>query len=65
MGFIQHERLAERVNRLTRALARVADGTYGRSEECGRAIDPARLAALPEVDLCRECQERRERGRVA
>jgi len=65
MGFIQRERLAKRVNRLTRALARVADGTYGRCEECGRAIDPARLAALPEVDLCRECQERRERGRVA
>lgn len=65
MSFLQRERLAERVNRLTRALARLADGTYGRCAECGRPIDPARLAALPEVELCRECQERRERGRAA
>lgn len=65
MSFIQRERLAARVNRLTRALARVDGGAYGLCEECGRAIDPARLAALPEVELCRECQERRERGRAA
>jgi DnaK suppressor protein len=65
MSFIQRERLAARVNRLTRALARLDAGTYGRCEECGRRIDPARLAALPEVELCRECQERRERGRAA
>ena len=65
MTFMQRERLAERVTRLTRALERLADGTYGGCEDCGRPIDPARLAALPEVAVCRECQERRERGQAA
>jgi RNA polymerase-binding transcription factor DksA len=65
MAFMQRERLAGRIDRLTRALERLASGTYGVCEECGRAIDPARLAALPEVAVCRECQERRERGQAA
>lgn len=65
MSFLQRERIAERINRLTRALERLADGTYGACEECGGQIEPARLAALPEVALCHDCQERRERGRAA
>jgi len=65
MTFMQRERLAGRINRLTGALERLAAGTYGVCEECGRAIERARLAALPEVAVCRECQERRERGQAA
>ena len=65
MAFRQRERLAGRINRLTGALERVAAGTYGVCEECGRPIGAARLAALPEVAVCRECQEQRERGRAA
>jgi len=62
MSFMQRERLAERINSLTRALGRVAAGSYGICEECRRAIDPARLAAAPEAVLCRDCQAQRERG---
>ncbi len=65
MAFLQRERLAQRINRLTRALERLAAGTYGVCEECGTDIDPARLAAMPEVSRCRDCQERRERERAA
>jgi RNA polymerase-binding transcription factor DksA len=64
--FEEHrQRAAERINRLTRALERLAHGEYGACEECGAAIEPARLAAVPEVAACRECQERRERGERA
>ena len=54
-------RLAERISRLTAALERVDDGTYGVCERCGEEIQPARLAAIPEAELCRDCQEIVER----
>ena len=34
------------------ALARVADGTYGRCAVCGEPIVPARLEARPTTDRC-------------
>jgi RNA polymerase-binding transcription factor DksA len=34
------------------ALARLDDGTYGRCEACGEAIDDARLEALPAARFC-------------
>lgn len=61
MSLMHRARIAERINRLTRGLERLAHGEYGTCEECGRAIEPARLAAMPEVAVCRDCQERRER----
>jgi len=53
----------EELARLTRAAEREAPGGTGETpcEECGLAIVPARLAAMPEVAVCRDCQERRER----
>lgn len=37
------------------ALARIAAGTYGRCEACGKAIDERRLAALPYAARCIGC----------
>ena len=34
------------------ALKRIADGTYGLCERCGKPIEKARMKALPYVDLC-------------
>lgn len=61
MSFATRERLAERVNRLSAALERIAGGTYGACAECGNPIERERLAAMPEADTCLACQERRER----
>jgi RNA polymerase-binding transcription factor DksA len=61
MGLVYRERLADRITRLTRALELVARGTYGVCEVCKRPIGAGRLAAIPEVTTCRECQERVER----
>ena len=44
------------------ALARIADGTYGRCEHCGREIEAERLEALPYATLCIEDKRREERG---
>ena len=67
LSFMTRERIAERVNQLSAALRRLHEGDYGLCERCGREIEPARLAALPEATTCRECQEvlERERGQAA
>ena len=41
--------------RTERALAKLADGTYGRCDGCGEPIAPARLGAMPDVVLCVAC----------
>jgi DnaK suppressor protein len=46
------ERSEERVRR---ALAKLADGTYGTCDACGGPIAPKRLEAVPESVLCIEC----------
>jgi len=40
--------------RITRALAKLADGTYGVCDECGERIPDGRLRAAPESTLCVE-----------
>ena len=43
------------------AKSRLANGTYGTCEACGRPIDPARLAARPATRFCIEDQQGAER----
>ncbi|WP_051142588.1 TraR/DksA family transcriptional regulator [Gryllotalpicola ginsengisoli] len=45
------------------ALARIADGSYGRCANCARPIAPARLEARPAAELCIECAAGDRRGR--
>ena len=44
------------------ALERIEDGTFGTCRTCGRAIDPARLEALPYTTQCIDCKRKEERG---
>ena len=62
MGLMSRERLVERIERITAALKRIEEGTYGTCAECSKAIAPARLKAIPEATLCVSCQEKLERG---
>jgi DnaK suppressor protein len=41
--------------KLERALAKLAEGSYGSCDRCGAAIAPARLEAVPESVLCIDC----------
>jgi RNA polymerase-binding transcription factor DksA len=43
------------------ALRRLADGTYGTCQACGRPIGAARLEARPATRFCIEDQSRKER----
>jgi DnaK suppressor protein len=54
------EMKAETLLRIDDALRRLAAGTYGACDECGREIPEARLKAMPFATLCRDDQEREE-----
>lgn len=43
------------------ALDRLASGTFGACESCGKAIGKARLQAFPRAVLCVACKQREER----
>ena len=38
------------------ALRKFENGTYGLCDVCGQTIDPARLEALPQANLCLSCK---------
>ena len=47
------------------ALERIANGTYGNCEKCGKPIAPERLAALPYATTCVACSAGSQRSRAA
>lgn len=47
--------------RLTAALARITNGSFGACCECGKTIPGARLQSDPGTPFCIVCQENRER----
>ena len=47
---------------ITRALEKLATGTYGRCDNCGKPIDEERLAIVPWATLCIDCRRRAEHG---
>ncbi len=55
-----HERDRTILLQIDRALSKLADGSYGKCEDCGAIISPKRLEARPFALFCIECQEERE-----
>ena len=51
----------EKLAQIDRALARIADGTYGICESCGNPIGKGRAMAFPRATLCLTCKQREER----
>jgi RNA polymerase-binding transcription factor DksA len=49
------EQLRERVTSTEDALSKIQHGMYGVCEICGQAIQPDRLAVLPDARLCIGC----------
>jgi DnaK suppressor protein len=50
------EQLDHLSTEIDRALAKVAEGTYGRCDVCAAEIAPERLEALPWATLCIACK---------
>lgn len=47
--------IEQEIGSVSRALERIAKGTYGECVRCGSDIAPARLEARPEAALCIGC----------
>lgn len=54
--FVLIQMKTEALKTIGEALARLADGRYGRCKECGEGIAEARLRALPFAVRCRACE---------
>jgi len=54
------QRLGALLAEVEHALEKLDAGTYGRCDSCGRAIEAARLEALPQAALCLSCKAKRD-----
>jgi len=61
LEFRVRDRERKLLRKITDALSRIENGTYGWCEETGEPIGIARLLARPVATLCIEAQERHER----
>jgi DnaK suppressor protein len=50
------------LDRVSRALAKIEEGTYGLCDRCGRPIGEGRLEAVPYATLCIDHQKELERS---
>ena len=48
------------LDKISKALQKIEDGTFGICEECGEEISVKRLEARPEATLCIRCKEDQE-----
>ncbi len=53
------ENLNELLDDVDKALAKVADGTYGKCDSCGKQISAARLEHRPTSARCVDCKSKR------
>ena len=60
LEFVLIQMKAETANKISEALARLEEGTYGECFECGEPIAEPRLRALPFALRCKDCEETRE-----
>ncbi|MBI5303414.1 MAG: TraR/DksA C4-type zinc finger protein [Chloroflexi bacterium] len=60
LALVKH--LEQKIEEIDRVLQNAKKGKYGICERCGNAIDPARLAAMPETTLCIKCKSEVERA---
>ena len=54
LGAIENSEIQE-IHQIQDALKRISEGTYGICAQCGEAIAPKRLKALPTASKCISC----------
>jgi len=55
-------RLTDALAEVEHALKKYEAGTYGICDLCSKPIEPARLEALPQANLCLECKARQAKN---
>jgi len=56
------KRLRDQLAEVGHALHKFEEGTYGLCDICGQPIDPARLEALPQANLCLSCKAKQAKN---
>ena len=56
------KRLRDLLAEVEHALHKFEEGTYGSCDVCGQPIDPARLEALPQANLCMDCKSQQAKN---
>ena len=56
--------LSTSADEVDRALEKLDEGTYGICDDCGEAIAPERLEAIPWTALCVRCASKRSASRA-
>jgi len=57
------KRMRDQLADVEHALNKFKQGTYGLCDRCGQPIDPARLEALPQANLCLSCKAKNAKGK--
>jgi DnaK suppressor protein len=63
-GLILEKRIRDQLAEVEHALHKFDQGTYSLCEICGQPIEPARLEALPQANLCLSCKARQAKNRM-
>ena len=50
------KRIRDQLAKVEHALSKFENGTYGLCDVCGQPINPERLEALPQANLCLNCK---------
>jgi DnaK suppressor protein len=59
---VLEKRLIDQLAEVDHALRKFQEGTYGLCDVCGQPIDPARLEALPQANLCLSCKAKQAKN---
>ncbi len=57
------KRIRDQLAEVEHTLNKFEQGTYGLCDSCGQPIDPARLEALPQANLCLSCKAKNAKGK--
>jgi DnaK suppressor protein len=63
-GLILETRVRDQLAEVEHALQKFDQGTYGLCDICGQPIEPARLEALPQANLCLSCKALQAKNRM-
>ena len=59
---VLEKRIKSQLAEIELALHKFEEGSYGLCNSCGQPIDPARLEALPQANLCLSCKAQQEKN---
>lgn len=53
---VLEKQIRDQLAEIEHALSKFEEGSYGLCDRCGQPIEPARLEALPQANLCLSCK---------